>query len=146
MRRGVDAEGETRDDRQARLTKRPGKAFRVALALGRRVAATHYRQRGSTQQVESAVGVEQGGGISDLQQKPRIGLIGEGNDCVAWLRCPRARLSDCGGNSSRIKGFQRRTGGETRQLGTRSGEDLFRQAVLLEELANGDRAEAWRKR
>ena len=67
MGRRVDAKSKTGYDRQASFTERTREALRGALALRGRVAAADYSQRGSSQQVETAMCVEQRGWIRYLK-------------------------------------------------------------------------------
>ena len=68
MRRGVDAEREARDDRQAGIAQRARETFGVSAALSGAIAAADYGDCRPLEQIDAAMGVEQRRRIGDFEQ------------------------------------------------------------------------------
>ena len=77
MCRGVDAERQTADDRDARARQRTGEGFGVGDALLRGVAAADNRERRPVQQFDTPDRKQHGRGIRRVEQQPRILAVRE---------------------------------------------------------------------
>ena len=94
VRRRVDAERQSRHDREARVGQRAREVARVVDALRRGVAAADDRQRGPVQELAPADVVQHRRRMAELEQRPRIVGVVPGDQVVAGLRQPRVRARE----------------------------------------------------
>ena len=72
MRGRVDAERQAAHDRESGCRQRARESSRVGDALRRRVAAADDGERGPREELPPAHAIEDGRGVADLEQAPRI--------------------------------------------------------------------------
>jgi hypothetical protein len=141
VRRAVDAQGQARDDGDARFGEGAREAPRVLQALGRRVAAAHDAEGARRQRHEAAQAVQHQRRVVGLQQRCRVRGVGEGEHLPrrAVLVQPCERGVEHGVQAGRrpAQGVDARGVDDLRERPRVLVQDLLRQAEGRQQAAGG---------